>query len=94
MSRMKKIVFYIGNIIIGVISNYAYLYLWITFSWGEPIRFFSLETLLAAGISTLLFLGFNYLMLRKEEAPKKYWGIALGVVLLSVAVILAIIEFS
>ncbi|MGP4040932.1 hypothetical protein ACTWP4_13695 [Gracilibacillus sp. D59] len=94
MSNMRRIFFYIGNIFIGIISYYSYLYFWMLFSWGDPFRFFSVETLITLCISTIIFLGYNYLLLRKETYSKKYWWISLGVILFSIIAIVSIIEYS
>jgi ACR3 family arsenite efflux pump ArsB len=94
MPKMKKVFCYIGNILIGIISCYSYLYFWMLFSWGEPFKFFSLETLISICISIIIFLGYNYLLLRKESSSKKYWWISLGLVLLSIIVFISIIEYS
>ncbi|WP_019416209.1 hypothetical protein [Paenisporosarcina sp. TG20] len=94
MSKMRRIFFYIGNLFIGIISYYSFLYFWMLLSWGDPIRFFSVETLITLCISTVIFLGYNYLLLRQEINPKKYWWIALGVTLFSIIAIVSIIEYS
>ncbi|MFZ3578461.1 hypothetical protein [Virgibacillus sp. DJP39] len=94
MKNKKKIFFYIGNILIGIITYYAYLYLWVLLSWGEQFLLISLETLISLLTGAVFFLAFNYFLLRKDPKSKKYWWIGLGVVLLSVTIIVSIIELS
>ncbi|WP_456270981.1 hypothetical protein [Bacillus sp. AK031] len=94
MSNMKKLFFYVGNGLIGVISYYIYLILWVSFSWGEEFSLLTLESLLSLFISGIVFLGFNYVMLRKEGNSSRYWLIAGGIVIITIIIFVSIIGFS
>ncbi|WLR52060.1 hypothetical protein LC040_03865 [Bacillus tianshenii] len=90
MNTGKRIFFYIGNIVIGIFSYYAYLYFWFLFSWGES--FPSAEAFLSVIVDAIVFFVFNVLLLRKES--KKHWSIAIGTAFGSLLVFVAIFAFS
>jgi hypothetical protein len=94
MSTMKNVFFYLGNGLIGVISYYIYLILWVSFSWGEDFSFLTVETLLSLFISGIVFLGFNYVMLRKEQNPGRCWLIAGSVVVITFFIFVSVIGLS
>ncbi|QOR67834.1 hypothetical protein IM538_06790 [Cytobacillus suaedae] len=94
MYTVKRVSFYIGNLFIGVFSFYSFLYFWTLFSWGESFHVFSFETFASALLSMVVFLQFNYLLLRKEDNVKKHWMIAILLVIFSLIVIVSIIEYS
>jgi hypothetical protein len=94
MSKLKKLFFYIGNGLIGIISYYIYLILWVSLSWGEEFSIMTVETLISLFISGIVFLAFNYMLLRNEENSNRYWLIAGGVVVITIAIFVSIIGYS
>ncbi|MFB4169670.1 hypothetical protein [Virgibacillus sp. JSM 102003] len=94
MNKIKKTIFYVVNIIIGIITFYAYIYFWVLFSWGKPFQLNSLEALLSLALGAVLFLGINYFLLKNETASRNYWWIGSGIAFLTILIIVSIIEFS
>ncbi|MBP1950815.1 hypothetical protein [Virgibacillus litoralis] len=93
MNKIKKLIFYAVNIIIGIISFYAYLYFWVLFSWGKPFQLNSLEALISLALGAVLFLGINYFLLKNETAARNYWWIGLGIAFLTILIIITVVEF-
>lgn len=94
MSKIKQMLFYLGNAVIGIVSCYVYLYLWMVFSWSDQFRFISIETFISLFFNFSIFLAFNYLLLRKETTTKNHWWYALAVMAVSIAAFVLIIEYS
>ncbi|TFB18917.1 hypothetical protein E3U55_11645 [Filobacillus milosensis] len=92
MNKAKAFIFYLVNVLIGVFSYYLFLFLWVAFSWGEPMNLLSLEAILTLTISSLVFLGFNYLLLRKINKPS-YWGKALATSSATIITIILVIAY-
>ncbi|WP_138416680.1 hypothetical protein [Aquibacillus sediminis] len=94
MSSVRKIIFYLGNILIGVLSFYAYIYLWVLISWGEPFRFQWLEALITIAFTSLIYSGFNFILLKNNPKAKQKWWTGGILVLLTYVVIVLIVELS
>ncbi|SDI81206.1 hypothetical protein [Alteribacillus bidgolensis] len=94
MSNIKKVFFLIGNLVIGILAYYVYLYFWVLFSWGEPFQLNLLETFISLTLSVVVFLGFNYFLLRKVTSSKPYWWSGAGIVIFAIVCILIILAYS
>lgn len=94
MNKIKKTFFYVGNLFIGVLIHYVYIYLWVLFSWGEKMQLYLLETALTLLLGSIIFLGFNYFLLKKENNSKKYWWIGFSLVVFGTTTVSLILGLS
>ncbi|MFC2949371.1 hypothetical protein [Virgibacillus sediminis] len=93
MHPIKKILFYIGNAVIGVFTLYAYLYFWMVFNWGDPFLINFQAVVISLFLSVVVFISFNYLLLKNESASQTYWWVALAILLCTMIVIFIFLAF-
>ncbi|RBW69850.1 hypothetical protein [Bacillus taeanensis] len=68
MQPLRKTLFIVGNIVIGIFSFYLYMFFWLTVQFGEGA---SIHPWLSIPLDLLLFAIFNGIVLRRQK--KQYW---------------------